>query len=125
MVDRVGLQLWQETPPNPFKPEDYKQPEHWASLITPSAYCESRYGFEALNTYDRANFTIGFIQFAAHTYNDNFHLFLRRAMVERPEQAKRYFPELSMREADRLKTIQSVMDRALRVGQAAGRLGLS
>jgi len=32
---------------------------------------------------------------------------------------------MSMREADRLKTVQAVMDRMLRVGQAAQRLGLS
>lgn len=32
---------------------------------------------------------------------------------------------MSMREADRLKTIQAVVDRMLRVGQAAQRLGLS
>jgi len=32
---------------------------------------------------------------------------------------------MSMREADRLKTIQAVVDRMLRVGQAAERLGLS
>jgi hypothetical protein len=32
---------------------------------------------------------------------------------------------MSMREADRLKTIQAVMDRMARVGQAAQRLGLS
>jgi len=31
---------------------------------------------------------------------------------------------MSMREADRLKTIQAVVDRMLRVGQAAERLGL-
>ncbi|CAN7758445.1 helix-turn-helix domain-containing protein [Variovorax sp. LjRoot130] len=30
-----------------------------------------------------------------------------------------------MREADRLKTIQAVMDRMVRVGQAGQRLGLS
>lgn len=32
---------------------------------------------------------------------------------------------MTMREADRLKTIQAVVDRMLRVGQAAQRLGLS
>jgi transcriptional regulator GlxA family with amidase domain len=32
---------------------------------------------------------------------------------------------MSMREADRLKTVQAVLDRMLRVGQAAQRLGLS
>jgi hypothetical protein len=32
---------------------------------------------------------------------------------------------LTMREADRLKTVQAVVDRMLRVGQAAQRLGMS
>ena len=32
---------------------------------------------------------------------------------------------MNMREADRLKTIQAVVDRMARVGQAAQRLGLS
>ena len=32
---------------------------------------------------------------------------------------------MSMREADRLKTVQAVVDRMLRVGQAAQRLGMS
>lgn len=32
---------------------------------------------------------------------------------------------MSMREADRLKTVQAVVDRMTRVGQAAKRLGLS
>lgn len=32
---------------------------------------------------------------------------------------------MSMREADRLKTVQAVVDRMTRVGQAAQRLGLS
>lgn len=32
---------------------------------------------------------------------------------------------MTMREADRLKTIQAVVDRMLRVGQAAQRLGIS
>jgi len=32
---------------------------------------------------------------------------------------------MTMREADRLKTAQAVVDRMLRVGQAAGRFGIS
>ena len=32
---------------------------------------------------------------------------------------------MTMREADRLKTVQAVVDRMLRVGQAAQRLGMS
>jgi len=32
---------------------------------------------------------------------------------------------MSMREADRLKTVQAVVDRLTRVGQAAQRLGMS
>ena len=32
---------------------------------------------------------------------------------------------MTMREAERLKTIQAVLDRMLRVGQAAQRLGFS
>ena len=43
---------------------------------------ESSGYFNRLNTYDRAAFTFGFFQLAAHTPNDNLVLLFRRAAVE-------------------------------------------
>lgn len=92
-IERIGLQLIIEQPLNAFKPEDFKTPAHWAELIAPSVECESKNAFEALNTYDRANFSFGIIQFAAHTRNDNFHRFLRMALQRSPDAGARYLPQ--------------------------------
>jgi hypothetical protein len=67
----------------------------WANLIYPTAKAESDASFVALNTYDSAAFTFGFLQFAAHTPEDNFVLLLRD-LIGRPE-APFYFPDLSLR----------------------------
>lgn len=47
-----------------------------------------------INAWDRAYFTWGFYQFAAHTPDTNLIL-LMRALVRFPS-AKRYFPDLSV-----------------------------
>ena len=65
----------------------------WAHFIWPSVTAESGNGHHlAINTYDRARFTFGFYQLAAHTPDANLIL-LFRALVELP-QAKSYFPDL-------------------------------
>jgi hypothetical protein len=68
----------------------------WAHLVYAIGASESGNRFNRLNTYDRAAFTIGFVQFAAHTPNDNLVLLLRRA-TELPA-FQRHFPELEMRD---------------------------
>jgi hypothetical protein len=65
----------------------------WADYIAPTAFCEGR-SFITLNTYDRARFTFGFTQFAAHVPNGDFVTWMR-AMLARPE-ANDYFPDLAL-----------------------------
>jgi hypothetical protein len=65
----------------------------WASFIEPTALCEGR-NFLTLNTYDRAAFTFGFGQFAAHVPNGDFVEYFR-AMLSLPN-ASDYFPHLAI-----------------------------
>jgi hypothetical protein len=65
----------------------------WAAFIEPTAYCEGR-SFLTLNTYDRAAFTFGFSQFAAHVPDGDFVSYLR-ALLKLPEAA-RYFADLEL-----------------------------
>lgn len=65
----------------------------WAQIIAPTAACEGG-SFLALNSYDRAGFTFGITQFAAHVPNGDF-VRLLRALLARPEAAD-YFPMLRL-----------------------------
>ena len=65
----------------------------WADFIWPTAQCEGG-NYLTLNTYDRARFTWGFGQFAAHVPNGDFVRFMR-ALLQRPE-AGAYFPDLAL-----------------------------
>jgi hypothetical protein len=56
---------------------------------------ESSGYFNRLNTYDRAAFTLGFFQLAAHTPNDNLVLLFRRAVGENPA-FRALFPDLKL-----------------------------
>lgn len=78
-----------------YRFEEY-EPEfgHWAAFIDPTGLGESQRSFTCLNSYDRAAFTFGFYQFAAHTPKDNLIL-LFRGLLTLPE-AKRYFPDLTL-----------------------------
>lgn len=67
---------------------------HWAYLLEATGWCESQNRFNMVNTYDRAKFTFGFYQLAAHTPRDNLIL-LFRALFADPEMAA-YFPELRL-----------------------------
>lgn len=67
---------------------------HWADFIAPMAVCESKGAFNCLNSYDRAFFTFGFLQYAAHVPNGDFVKFLK-LLLARPE-AKDYFPDLAL-----------------------------
>jgi hypothetical protein len=79
-----------------YSPGDHANLGHWANVIACSTDVEGGGAFEALNTYDRATFTFGLIQFGAHTYNDNFHVFLRSALKRFPQEGGYYFPELRL-----------------------------
>ena len=56
---------------------------------------ESNGYFNRLNTYDRAAFTFGFFQLAAHTPNDNLILLFRRAVAENAA-FRGLFPDLKL-----------------------------
>lgn len=67
----------------------------WAHFIWPTVYAESSGGHHLLvNTYDRARFTFGFYQLAAHTPNDNLILLFRQ-LLGLPKAAA-YFPDLTL-----------------------------
>lgn len=77
-----------------FDPKNYRERfGFWARFINPTAGCEGR-NFLTLNSYDRAGFTFGFGQFAAHVPDGDFVGWLH-AMLALPE-AQAYFPELSL-----------------------------
>ncbi|MFO1304311.1 MAG: hypothetical protein U1F54_11295 [Burkholderiales bacterium] len=83
-----------------YRPADYPSYKNWAEVFACSTEVEGRGAFEAVNTYDQVNFTFGLIQFAAHTYGQNFHAYLRAAFKQFPTQAERYFPELRLHKND-------------------------
>ncbi len=65
----------------------------WAHFIWPSVTAESGNGHHLIvNTYDRARFTFGFYQLAAHTPDDNLIKLFQR-LVALPT-AVDYFPDL-------------------------------
>jgi hypothetical protein len=90
-----GLANGGRTSPWRYDPAEYAADYgYWAQYLAPTALCESNGRFDCLNTYDRARFTFGFLQFAAHTPGENFVVLLR-ALLALPEAA-RYFPDLSL-----------------------------
>ena len=77
-----------------YNSENYTgEHQFWARFIDPTAGCEGR-SFLTLNTYDRAAFTFGFSQFAAHVPDGDFVRYFR-AMLALPE-ADDYFPGLTL-----------------------------
>lgn len=66
----------------------------WADMIAPTAQCEGG-NYLTLNTYDVAQFTWGFAQFAAHVPDGDF-VQLLRDLLQRPE-ADDYFPGLDVK----------------------------
>jgi hypothetical protein len=76
-----------------YFPSKYEQDhDFWAHYLYPTITCESRGAFNCINTYDRARFTFGHMQFAAHTPDANFIL-LFRELLGLPESTA-YFPDL-------------------------------
>ncbi|WP_348799582.1 hypothetical protein [Flavobacterium adhaerens] len=76
-----------------YKPEDYvAEYGFWAYFIYPTAMAESSGSFKCLNTYDRAQFTFTFMQYAAHVPNGDFVRFFRK-LLQLPN-ASDYFPKL-------------------------------
>ncbi|RVK27633.1 hypothetical protein [Sinorhizobium meliloti] len=94
-----------------FVGKDYEDVHgFWSAFIEPTAICEGQ-SFISLNTYDRARFTFGFGQFAAHVPDGDFIVWFRD-MLQRPEVLD-YFPNLEVRggrivkiEADRVVAME-------------------
>lgn len=77
-----------------YRAADFGSLGQWAHFIEPTLTAEGGGRFATLNTYDRAAFTFGAPQFAAHTPRENLVEYLRR-LLALPE-AQTYFPELSL-----------------------------
>lgn len=93
--DRRGL-MNSNNPPGPrYTPHEYEAVHgDWAWYLFPSILCESKGPYTCLNTYDRACFTFGHIQLAAHTPDDNFVVFFRELLGD--AAAAEYFPDLTL-----------------------------
>lgn len=69
--------------------------DHWVHLLEVTGQCESQNHMALVNTYDRAKFTFGFYQLAAHTPKDNLILLFKE--LAKLTAFKKYFPELAIR----------------------------
>lgn len=88
-----GLQNIADNSAGQYQASDYRnQYGFWADFIAPTAKCESNNFFNCLNTYDRAFFTFGFLQYAAHIPNGDFVKFFNNLLAT--PLGKGYFPEL-------------------------------
>lgn len=94
---RVGLMNLRDQSSPIYDPAEYTSTfGHWAHFIAPTVKAESRGHFNCLNTYDRAGFTFGFLQFAAHVADGDFVKFFR-ALLQLDERTA-YFPDLELRD---------------------------
>ncbi|RDJ05058.1 hypothetical protein [Rhizobium grahamii] len=66
----------------------------WAHFMWPSVIAESNGRYISINAWDRAHFTWGFYQLAAHTPKDNLILLMRELLTL--PSAKRFFPDLTL-----------------------------
>ena len=73
-----------------------------AHFIAPTLTAEGDGCFGAVNTYDRAAFTFGVPQLAAHTPNANFIEYFRALLAR--DWAAAHFPEFSLRDNGKGKT---------------------
>ncbi|MFC4818497.1 MULTISPECIES: hypothetical protein [unclassified Flavobacterium] len=79
-----------------YLPENYPQYGFWSYFLYPTAMAESKGSFKCLNTYDRARFTFGFMQYAAHVPNGDFVVFLKELLLL--PDASAYFPKLALKD---------------------------
>jgi hypothetical protein len=78
-----------------YRAADFPSFGQWAHFIEPTLNAEGGARFATLNTYDRAAFTFGAPQLAAHTPGENFVEYFRK-LLALPE-ASQHFPDLSLR----------------------------
>ena len=80
-----------------YKPADwFGRFGQWCYVIHPTAIAESAAKFTSVNTYDKARFTFGFGQFAAHVAGGDFVLFFRDLLQNDPAKND-YYPDLEVR----------------------------
>ena len=78
-----------------YKSSDYLEEfGFYAQFIEPTTKVESNGSFICLNTYDKAYFTFGFMQFAIHVPNGDFVNFFKKLLLF--ENAENYFPRLRL-----------------------------
>lgn len=95
--NQKGLMHTQLIPPFIYRPQDFASEfGFWAYFIYPTVMAESKGSFLCLNTYDRAAFTFGIMQYAAHVPNGDFVRWFR-AILSLPNAAD-YFPILALNE---------------------------
>jgi len=112
---RVGLMNLRDQSSPIYDPAEYANTfGHWAHFIAPTVKAESRGHFNCLNTYDRAGFTFGFLQFAAHVADGDFVKFFR-ALLQLDER-KAYFPDLELRDG---RIVQPTENGVVRLETAA------
>jgi peptidoglycan hydrolase-like protein with peptidoglycan-binding domain len=75
-----------------YSAADFPGYGQWANFIEPTLNAEGGARFATLNSYDRAAFTFGAPQFAAHTPDENLVVYLRKLLTLPNAQA--YFPDL-------------------------------
>lgn len=88
-----GLNLLGDRSAGVYTPDDYGDIfGFWAYFIAPTAQCESLGAFNCFNSYDRAKFTFGFLQYAAHVSQGDFVKYFCKLL--QTEEAGSYFPDL-------------------------------
>lgn len=93
--DRFGLYNSSQSSNLIYKGLDYENEfGFFAFFIEPTTKAESNSSFICLNTYDRAYFTFGFMQFAVHVPNGDFIHFLKKLLSL--QNANDYFPRLKI-----------------------------
>jgi hypothetical protein len=92
--DKTGLYNYGNAQPQlVYRHADYSAAHgFWAVFLYPTAMAESKGSYLVLNTYDRAQFTFTFMQFAAHVPNGDFVDFFKQ-LLALPNGAD-YFPRL-------------------------------
>jgi hypothetical protein len=90
-----------------YDPQDYLTAHgHWANIIYPMAQCETDGYFNAVNTYDKAFFSFGFVQMTVEHANAQF-IHAMRALLAEPKAAD-YFPELTLREVGKVDKVKYI-----------------
>ena len=92
--DRWGLAFYGADADPAYSAVDHAALGTWAHLSEVTVAGEGLVRSTTLNTWDRAAFTFGFLQFAAHVPDGDFVQWFR-AMLKHPEAAD-YFPALRL-----------------------------